>query len=299
MNIFCGNCGNTLTTAFHFCPICGVSTTSYDARPDSPTVSASILSASHSSQISATPVSHPGYIRSLHPDTDPPQRLRRQRWFHDSIRVGLLVSLLINAVLLAFIISMVSHSASAIFSNKTPVASATPLYTENWSQGFDGWVGTSDWSVVNGMLHNDGTDTTGNAPTIIAPYQVTGRSDYAVEVRMQVLAGGNCFDVTTLRASGPVNAWQGYKEVICSNYAQIIVGAITGGSSDHLAQVEFYPGALWHLYRFEVQGTTLSLAIDGKVVLTVTDGRYTSGGQLGFKSSVTQLNISSFQVFAV
>jgi len=170
---------------------------------------------------------------------------------------------------------------------------------EDWSNGLNGWTGTSDWTVLNGMLHNDGTDSSANSPTIVAPYQVEGITDYAIEIHMQIVTGSNCFDVTTIRASGSANIWQGYKATICGGNAFINAGSISGNSFDQLAQVHFDIGNTWHTYRIEVKGTRLSYLIDGKLIMGVDDSRYSSGGRLGFKSYLTQLNISSFKVFAL
>ena len=67
-------------------------------------------------------------------------------------------------------------------------------------------------------------------------------------------------------------------------------------SFEQLGQVRFDVGNNWHTYRLEAKGTKLSFLIDGKTLLEVNDSRYSSGGQLGFKSYETQLNIRSFKV---
>ena len=185
------------------------------------------------------------------------------------------------------------------------VPTATPptsLYVADWSHGLGGWSSTADWKASNSMLLNDGTDTSSNAPTLVAPYQVSGTENYSVEVRMRVLAsavGDGCFDVATLRTSEFTNVWSGYKAVVCNDNAMIEAGSIAGGGQTVLGQRPFNPGTIWHTYLFEAQGTTLSLLIDGQKALIVSDDTYLSGGLLGLKSFETQLVISNFKVVPV
>jgi hypothetical protein len=227
----------------------------------------------------------------------PPSPSHRNKRFGILIGINVLVVILVGSSVFA----LFSQRARGNVTNAStaPVLNGSPLYTADWSSGLSGWTGTSDWRVADGMLRSDGTDSTSNSPTIVAPYQVEGRTDYAVEANMQVEAGIGCFDVTTMRATGLGNVWQGYKVTICGGKAEINAGNIAGISYDSFAHVSFDAGNVWHTYRFEARGTMLSLMIDSKLALGVNDSRYASGGKLGFKSSATRLNVGSFKVFAL
>src|SRR5438270_519810 len=100
---------------------------------------------------------------------------------------------------------IITSTPTAIFqptsTSALPVQTPTSLYVENGSDNWNGWTGTSDWKIFNGMLLNDGTNyCCGSQPTITAPYQVQGIANYAVEVIIQVNSYPQdytaCFDIT-------------------------------------------------------------------------------------------------------
>ena len=310
MDTFCSNCGRSLIPDDHFCPQCGKPISSsargFAIPSNTPTIPAApfqntppMPSTDYGSNPYGVTASNPYDASSLKPP--PPPRPHRNRRLGILIGVGLLVLLLGNISTWIVFIRGTQTNANTTSATALSISNSHGklLYTADWSNGLNGWTGNSDWSVLNGILHNDGTDSSGNSPTIVAPYQVEGITDYAVEIHMQVITGASCFDVTTLRASGSGNIWQGYKATICSGNAYIDAGTITGNSFDQMAQVHFNVGTTWHTYRFEVKGTRLSYLIDGNLIVGVNDSRYASGGLLGFKSYETQLNISSFKVFAL
>ena len=170
--------------------------------------------------------SNPYYASPLKPPP-PPRILRNNR---PSILVGVVLHVLILGNISTWVIFIhgTQSNANTAFATATSISNTneTLLYSADWSHGLNGWTGTSDWTVLNGMLHNDGTD-------------------------------------------------------------------------DRLAQVHFDDGNTWHTFRFEAKGTRLSYLIDGELIVGLNDSRYSSGGQLGFKSAGTQLNISSFKVFSL
>ena len=310
MDTFCSKCGRSLTTDDNFCPQCGKPISSsalvINTPSNTPTIPAlpfkntlPMTSTDYGSNPYGVTASNPYYASPLKPPP-PPRILRNNR---PSILVGVVLLILILGNISTWVIFIhgTQSNANTAFATATSISNTneTLLYSADWSHGLNGWTGTSDWTVLNGMLHNDGTDGSSNSPTMVAPFQVVGITDYAVEIHMQVVTGNNCFDVTTLRASGSGNIWQGYKATFCGDNAIINAGTITGGSFDRLAQVHFDDGNTWHTFRFEAKGTRLSYLIDGELIVGLNDSRYSSGGQLGFKSAGTQLNISSFKVFSL
>src|SRR5205814_385763 len=100
------------------------------------------------------------------------------------VGVGLLILILGNIGAWVVFIHATQNNANTTLSTTTSFSKRTLLYTADWSSGLNGWTGASDWTVLNGMLHNDGTDASANSPTIVAPYQVEGITDYAVEISM-------------------------------------------------------------------------------------------------------------------
>ena len=181
----------------------------------------------------------------------------------------------------------------------------TVLCQADASHGWNGWNGTSDWKVSNGMLLNDGTNASYyTQPTIVAPCQPQV-ADYAVEATMQVVSALTtstvypCFEIT-VRGVPSSDAWQGYAAGVCpiSSVGARIVARDTNNDSP-LVSAPFDPGTASHTYRVEVKGTTINLLIDGGLILTKNDNRFLSGGQVGLMCFNMQVNVSSFKIIAL
>jgi serine/threonine protein kinase len=189
----------------------------------------------------------------------------------------------------------------------TPASTSVPtpvigqvLYRANWSSGLNGWVGGGEWKVLNGTLINDGTSNNNcGIPSIVPPYQPTV-SDYAIEVRMQVVrrtgSGNSCFALNARSGSsngqtigyiGNVGCCGDIEIYDASNYNQFI-------------RTNFDPSGNWHTYRFEVKGTDLKILIDGSVIAEASDAKYLGfSGQVGLSDETMYVNVSSFAVYAV
>lgn len=179
---------------------------------------------------------------------------------------------------------------------KPTVASAPAvLYQADWSTGLDGWVGSSDWKVQNGMLISDGTNQPSGAagPTILAPYQVAPSGNFAIELRVQFAQRGPGSDPLLFHGSTTANGWQGYKLTACGSCGDLLL--TSDDFNDVLGRTPFIRGTDWHTYRVEVRGPAMTVIVDGKTLFTATDSRFLSGGQVGIKSS-TQLTVSSFKI---
>ena len=190
----------------------------------------------------------------------------------------------------------------------TVVTPGTVLYTADWSGGLNGWAGSPDWKVLNGVLLNDGTAGNVTAgPTIVPPYQLESISDYALETTIQVVNFQNGsapqFGLA-LRGSTVSNNWQGYATAIAyldaKNYGgECYTQITTQDYSNQLTKTPFDPGKATHTYRFEAKGNIFKFFIDGGNVLEVTDNRYLTGSLLGLWCYQAQLSVTSFKIIAL
>ncbi len=172
----------------------------------------------------------------------------------------------------------------------------------------DGWAGSTDWKVLNGVLLNDGTNGNVSAgQTITPPYQLNGISDYALETTIQVISYNGGYNPQfgfALRGSTVSNNWQGYVTAIAylnaKNYGNTCNVQITSEDyNNQLIKTPFDPGKGRHTYRFEAKGTLLRFFIDGGNVLEVNDNRYLTGSLLGLWCYQAQLNVTSFKIIAL
>jgi len=73
----------------------------------------------------------------------------------------------------------------------------TVVYEADWSKGLSGWTNTGGWRSLNGMLINDGSNTDHGewkASWVPAPFDLSGMTNYAVEVEAQILTIPGCGD---------------------------------------------------------------------------------------------------------
>jgi hypothetical protein len=310
MGTFCSNCESSLTADVNFCPKCGKPTSSYysgsGVSSNDPTALASpfknplqIPSSEYGSNPYGAPTLNPYEVTPLIPPPPPPQR--RNKMLGILIGINLLVLILAGVGVFALLSQRAKDHATTASTPSVP--HGTLLYAADWTSGLNGWRGSADWKVINGILTSDGSYQDANygshvSPTIEPPYQATGTSDYAVEVRIQQIGGQGCLDAAVIRGSVATDGVQGYRLAIgCLGGATLY--AAHGSTFYSIAHEDFNPGNNWHTYRLEAQGTTISAFIDGIRVLEANDNRYLSGGYIGIKSQATQINVSSFKVFAL
>jgi hypothetical protein len=122
--------------------------------------------------------------------------------------------LAVVTLLVVGIISLVWQNEGTTQGTSPTAAQLIVLYQENGADGWAGWNGTADWSVGNGMLNNDGTNSSHViGPRILAPYRPSGTS-YAVEATVRVLnTSGNCFGITILGMNS-TSGWHGYQGAV-------------------------------------------------------------------------------------
>ncbi len=79
-----------------------------------------------------------------------------------------------------------------------------------------------------------------------------------------------------------------------NNYMAIYLQPATippGGST------AFNPGNGWHMYRIEVRGSDITVFVDKKPFLHVTDGSFTHGGKIEIWEEFDQIIVRSFTIF--
>lgn len=192
-----------------------------------------------------------------------------------------------------------------------PTVQTTPgtvLYTSDWSSGLNGWAGSADWKVLNGVLLNDGTNGNNSpGPTMVPAYQLEGIADYAMEVKVQVTSyqnNNNPFFGFALRGSTVSGNWQGYEIGIGYLDAQNNGGLcnariITSDFNNPLTSTPYDPGKGLHTYRFEAKGNNLKFFVNGGNILEVTDNLYLTGPQLGIWCYHTELSVTAFRIIAL
>jgi hypothetical protein len=200
-------------------------------------------------------------------------------------------------------------SASAPVVTPTPTSTPTPaakpapgtvLYEADWSQGPNGWQQAYGWSVLDGMLVNDGSDDAYSNNWISAPYHPgdAGIANYAIEAEIQVV-------------QWPDFSHSGFGVVLRSGYQAGICNWGWGVSSDAtikelgegcweaLKKSDFDPGTQWHVYRAEITSNSVALLIDGAQYIQVTDNRHLEGANVGLWGGNFQVSVRSLKVIAV
>lgn len=181
----------------------------------------------------------------------------------------------------------------------------TVLYQADWSHGSSGSAG---WKIVNGMLQSDGSEN----DTLTIPSTLTV-ANYALEFRFQivnVVQNGGYLTLKALRSSSK----DGY-------VAGILNLLVPGAHSEFLnpsAQVyldpeddmedpaisrpsDYEPGTYWHMYRIEVQDSSVSFLADGNSKGTAISSKTAqlSNGPLQLISSGAIVRLSSLRILAL
>ena len=184
----------------------------------------------------------------------------------------------------------------------TTCAKPCVLYQETGADNWQGWALSSDWRIVTqGLLISNGG---GSTPSAIAPYSVTGLTDFAVEAKMRTPPTSSQWWEIGVTACGTStsNGWQGYNAGATKDYDSPT--AFIDRTGNGIGNTNFDPGTAWHTYKLEVKGNILSLFIDNAPVVQATDDQYqTCGGQVGFYDGGGGIGItvqvSSFEVLAL
>ncbi|HTK11012.1 MAG TPA: family 16 glycoside hydrolase [Ktedonobacteraceae bacterium] len=213
------------------------------------------------------------------------------------------------------LLSLAACSSGTVVQQTTPTPSqATPistpantvLFQSDWSKGLSAWKTTSGWKVKNGYIESDLSEKL----SLTLPYQPTV-ANYAVEYRLQIVnvpKDGGQFQLTAdkqadkdgytadvLNLLGP-----GQHRFAIHPLAEVLVEPEE--SMENNAQIlDYEPTSEWRLYRVEVQGTRVSLLVDGKPIsrASTTQTKTLSNGPIHLLSSAAILRISSFRVLTI
>lgn len=214
--------------------------------------------------------------------------------------------------------SGVTNSASSNRPIPSPTPSPTPetrAYKADWSNGLDGWIQSGGWSSVNSMLVNDGMDYNNDGhPTATAPALSQNITNYSVQVDIRLDRYADAGGISGLASFGVVVHWSqdqngGYKIGACAS------GGIysCGNTSDALflsdgsffqdppvKQAPFQAAqGVWHTYRIDVQGNTITVWLDGGMIFQATDDKFLSAGSVGLWSDRSQISVGNFMMTAL
>lgn len=195
----------------------------------------------------------------------------------------------------------------------TPATQLTPtstllskpdvLYQADWSSGMNGWVGSSEWKVVHGVLVSDGTHaglTAYGDDAVTSPYQPS-TANYAAEAKIQIVSSpDHCYFALRGRVQPDGSEYDGYFVGFDTNYGDALIAAFSARDTWSPIKSQTYtPDLNWHTYQAAFKGNQITLKIDGSVVLQVTDNKFINPGQVGLANGDCQINVSSFQVIAL
>src|SRR5579883_1240100 len=208
-------------------------------------------------------------------------------------------------------------NASTPGSFSTPAATATPspgnnppqagqlLYQANWSQGLNGWLGSSQWKAIsNGELGSDGSSrgTNTNDEFIIwAPAHLT-TANYKIIAQIQFVRStsdrGTVEFGIIARGNGNDKGYEaglsaGSGGSFCDNSKQqAIISSIDDTNSppnlgcfgvNDLVGQNYPIDTNFHTFEFDVTGNSLVLYIDNRLITQTTDNSYVDAGQVGLR----------------
>ncbi len=301
MIAMCSKCGSSLNADVSFCPNCGTPTASYYASSGASSYDATVAPSSFETPSQPPPTDYgsnpygmtppnPYDVSPLIPPPPPPPPVRWNKRIPIFIGIGLLVLVLLSASVFTLLAQ-----------NKAP------LYTADWSNGLNGWTGSSEWSTANGELISNGhwpgsssaPATTGD-DSVLSPYQPS-TADYALEARIRILsAPDKCWLALRGRVQRDGSGYNGYFVGFDAYMGDGIIAYFTPSIGFFPLQSKSYsPGSDWHTYRAEFQGNQITLKIDGNSVLQVTNNANPSPGQIGLENGDCQIEVSSFKVIAL
>ncbi len=180
--------------------------------------------------------------------------------------------------------------------------STLPYYAD-WSNGTNGWLGSSDWTISHSILFNDGGRLIGSgqlhAPTITAPCQLDAIADYVVEVDIQILnyAGGfPGFGIFVRYRSDGQGYIIGPRTQNPKARLQTLSVAHVFDPYNSFQAASYIPDKSWHTFRIIVKGSSLRIERDETSLLAIEDSVSLSGGSVGFWSSEVTLALKNFSI---
>jgi len=152
----------------------------------------------------------------------------------------------------------------------------------------------AEWTVPAGWTTTDGLATDGSndpATWVVPPLSVTGTTDYAVTFTFTVTDSGSCPRTFGVAIRGSAEDYlAGGIRWKCDPMAILWAG------QDQLATAPITVTEGTHTVTVAAQGTNLSLALDGSVIVSATTDRAPSGETIGFWSDGVALTITNVTV---
>jgi hypothetical protein len=177
------------------------------------------------------------------------------------------------------------------------------FYQADWSNGFDGWTGSNQWSVSNGVLYSDGSATA----NILAPYTSPGNSNYEVDASIRILGANDSFFGLVARGQGTYSNLRGYIGGMAGvtdngggDFSGLAAISYVGDTGSALSKSPFGAGSGWHMYHLVVNANYIDLFIDGTHYVHLDDSTFRPGGEVGLRAaSGTRIAVQSFAVTVV
>ncbi len=221
--------------------------------------------------------------------------------------VGLALLVIVSGFGAFFVLRANSSQSPSVadLSPTSPSQGGSLLYRADWSSGTNGWIGSSEWKVVNGKLLSDGTNAGYNAAPVgsdsfMSPYRPT-TTNYAIEARIQILdTPNNCYLAIRGRVQTDGSGYDGYFVGFDSFYGDADIGYFSPAAGFvSITSQSFGPGVSEHLYRAEFRDNLITLKIDNHIMVQTTDNRFINMGQVGLENGDCQISVSSFEVLAL
>ncbi len=186
--------------------------------------------------------------------------------------------------------------AATALPTEAPTALASPtsvpvLYEANWNDPNHGWALPEGWRVSDGKLIISGK---GDSVWALAPYKPEV-ADYAIEADIEAIPE------SCVAGSFGIIARSAYKGGFSGCGALVISTVDLKGNK--FAEQNFETVNMTmpehRVYRFEVQGNTLTVKLNGAQVAQANENQFGDPGQVGIWCRDVQITVNSFKVFAL
>ena len=181
-----------------------------------------------------------------------------------------------------------SQPESPIPSASAPAPSGQWLTVPAWPATWHGNPYPGAWYARDGSLYNSGTQSADFVPVLVP----AASPDYVVTVKIQRFRGG-WFGIA-VRA----NDKNGYvvRLVQYSNYGDALISTVDGND---LSRVQYhFDTSIEHTYVVTVEADTITLAVDGAVIVSTHSTRFPDPGGFYLVSDQAELQVGPLSVAA-
>ncbi len=174
------------------------------------------------------------------------------------------------------------------------------VYTSDWSQGSDGWIGTLDWNAIDARLVNDGSRGSRD-PWIEAPIHVDPSMAMTIEFQAEILATEFGSFGLVARAGGFGWFEFGVRSDPEDEGGVVAMMAVAERQNARFVEKELLavprslsPGP--HLYRAEFGNGVARFFIDGEKVGEFPERQFVLGEFMGLWAELTHVEVHTFRV---